>query len=221
MLRIPHSTEKWCMSTTTINKETMKTRPNRLNVLYQKIQRLKLNDICVCVYIQVWMPLKYLYLHVSAWRYRTCVPLEARAPLGAAYNFVGMRVAGFEERVRARLVPVQVEALDLRLVQLEVKVCVQPGEHPAQRVLTNRWRPDLKLWGRSGLQMREGRCSQVSQCNNANVNDNNVNVTHCSSLASGSGLSCGCHSHAALWTSLSDDSPPPSGPTHCTLRHKG
>lgn len=70
------------------------------------------------------MRLKCLYLHVSAWRYRTCVPLEARAPLRAAYNFVGMCVARFEERVRARLVPIQVEALDLRLVQLEVKVCV-------------------------------------------------------------------------------------------------
>lgn len=44
---------------------------------------------------------------------RTCVPLEARAPLGAGYNLVGARVAGFEERIRARLVPVQVEALDL------------------------------------------------------------------------------------------------------------
>ncbi len=84
------------------------------------------------------MHFKCLYLHASAWRYCTCVPLEARAPLRAAYNFVGMRVAGFEERVGTPLVPVQVEALDLRLVQLEVKVCVQPGEHPAQWVLTNR-----------------------------------------------------------------------------------
>lgn len=79
-----------------------------------------------------------MYLHASAWRCRTCVPLEARAPLRAGYDFVGVCVARFEERVGARLVPVQVEALDLRLVKLEVEVCVQPGEHPSQGVLTNR-----------------------------------------------------------------------------------
>lgn len=42
-------------------------------------------------------------------------------------------------------------------------------------------------------------------------------VTHCSSPASGSWLSCGCRSHAALWTSLSDGLQPLSGPTRCTL----
>lgn len=47
------------------------------------------------------------------WRYHTCIPLEACAPLRAGYNFVSMCIAGFEERIRARLVPVQVEALDL------------------------------------------------------------------------------------------------------------
>lgn len=79
-----------------------------------------------------------MHLHVSAWRCRTCVPLEARAPLRAGYNFVGVRVTQLEERVGARLVSIQVEALDLRLVKLEVEVCVQPGEHPSQGVLTNR-----------------------------------------------------------------------------------
>lgn len=44
---------------------------------------------------------------------RTCVSLEARAPLGAGENFVNVNVAGFEEGIGARLVPVQVEALDL------------------------------------------------------------------------------------------------------------
>ena len=87
---------------------------------------------------------------MSAWSCRTCEPLEARAPLRAGYNFVGMCIAGFEEGVRARLIPVQVEALNLRLVQLDVKVCVQSGEHPAQRVLTNRGSPDLELCGGKG-----------------------------------------------------------------------
>lgn len=130
------------------------------NVLHHKIQRLKLNHICVCKHIQVWMHFRCLYLHVCAWRYRTCVPLEACAPLRAAYNIVGVCIAGFEERVRARLVPVKVEALDLRLVQLDIEICVQSGEHPAQRVLTNRWCPDLKLCREKGYKLREGRCSQ-------------------------------------------------------------
>lgn len=43
-------------------------------------------------------------------------------------------------------------------------------------------------------------------------------VTHCSFLVFGSWLSCGCRSRAALWTSLSGDSPPPSNPTRCRLR---
>lgn len=92
---------------------------------------------------------------------RTCVPLEARAPLGAGYNLVGARVAGLEERIGARLVPVQVEALDLWLVQLDVKVRVQPGEHPAQGVLTDRWRPDLELCWRKVKEMRDGGYSQA------------------------------------------------------------
>lgn len=99
---------------------------------------------------------KCLYLHVSAWRRRTCVPLEACAPLGAREYFVSVYVAGFEVRIRTRLVPVQVEALDLWLVQLEIEVCVQPGEHPAQRVLANRWRPDLKLCWENGY-----KCEKV------------------------------------------------------------
>lgn len=73
------------------------------------------------------------HIHVNI----TCVPLEARAPLRAGYEFVSVCVAGFEESIRARLIPVQVEAPDLRLVKLEVKVRIQAGEHPAQRVLTD------------------------------------------------------------------------------------
>lgn len=98
---------------------------------------------------------------LSSCRRRTCVPLEARAPLRAGYDFVGVRVAGFEESIRAWLVPVQVEALDLRLVQLQVKVCVQPGEHPAQGILTNRGGPDVELYRRR-LKRRECRCSETS-----------------------------------------------------------
>lgn len=63
--------------------------------------------LCVNAFLRV------LYLHVPAFRFRTCVPLEARAPLGAGYDFVCMFIAGFEERIGARLVPVQVKALDL------------------------------------------------------------------------------------------------------------
>lgn len=54
-----------------------------------------------------------LYLQVCAWRHRTCVPLEARAPLSAGEHFVGVNVTGFEEGIGARLIPVRVEALDL------------------------------------------------------------------------------------------------------------
>lgn len=74
----------------------------------------------------------------KACRHRTCVSLEARAPLGAGEHFVDVNVAGFEEGVGARLVPVQVEALDLRLVELQVEVGVQAREHPTEGVLANR-----------------------------------------------------------------------------------
>lgn len=84
------------------------------------------------------MHFKCLHLCVSVYKYRTCVSLETCAPLRAGYNFVSMCIAGFEERIRAWLVPVNVEALDLCLVKLEVKVCVQTGEHPSQRILTYR-----------------------------------------------------------------------------------
>lgn len=75
----------------------------------------------------------------------TCVPLEACAPFGSSYNFISMYVTRFEERVRAWLIPVQVEALDLWLVQLEVKIRIQPREHPTQRLLAKRGNPYLKL----------------------------------------------------------------------------
>lgn len=116
---------------------------------------------------------------------RTCVPLEARAPLGAAYHFVGVRVARLEEGVGARLVHVQVQALDLRLVQLEVKVCVQTGEHPAQGVLANRRRPDLKLCRRGGREIKNERGSMQPGISVLFLLCSS-HVTHCSSPASGS-----------------------------------
>lgn len=66
-----------------------------------------------------------LYLPVNTLTCHTCVSLEACAPLSAGEYFVSMYVTGFEEDIRARLVPIQVEALDLRLVQLEIKIGVQ------------------------------------------------------------------------------------------------
>ena len=153
------------------------------------------------------------YLHVSVCTFRTCVPLEARAPLGAGYDFVRMCIAGSEEGIGARLVPVQVQALDLWLVELEVEVCVQAREHPAQRVLANRWRPDLKL-----CRKKRGHMYVVlAVLMRGGIHSASVVGTHCSSPASGSWLSCGFHYRAELWTSPSDDSPPPLGPTHCTL----
>lgn len=82
---------------------------------------------------------------MNAWWNHTCVPLEACAPLCAGYYSISMYIAGLEECVGTRLISVHVKALDLWLVQLEVKVCVQPGKHPTQRVLTKRWCPNLKL----------------------------------------------------------------------------
>lgn len=75
----------------------------------------------------------------------TCVSLEARAPLGAADEAVPAHVAGREEGPGAGLVPVQVQAPGLRLVQLQVEVGVQPGEHPAHGVLADGRRPHLEF----------------------------------------------------------------------------
>lgn len=77
---------------------------NYIRKLSRPICCMKSDESCI---------FKCLYLHVSAWRRRTCVPLEACAPLGAGEYFVSVYVAGFEERIGTRLVPVQVEALDL------------------------------------------------------------------------------------------------------------
>ena len=71
--------------------------------------------------------------------------LEAGAPLRAAEELVAAYVAGPKERLRARLVAVQVQAPGLRLVQLEVKVGVQPGEDPAQGVLADGHSPHAKF----------------------------------------------------------------------------
>lgn len=78
----------------------------------------------------------------------TCVPVEARTPFGTAYHFIGMYVTRFEECVRARLIPVQVQALDLWLVQLEVKIGIQLRKHPTQGLIADRGNPCLQLcWG--------------------------------------------------------------------------
>lgn len=88
----------------------------------------------------------------------TCVPLEARAPFGTGYHFVGVHVARVEECVRARLVPVKVEALDLRLVQLEVEIGIQPRKHPTQWLLAERGNPNLELcWGVGGGRVKTGQ----------------------------------------------------------------
>lgn len=63
------------------------------------------------------------------------LPPEAEAPLGRRHPAVPVGVAGVEEGPDANLVLVQVDGGQLGLVQVEVAVGVQLGEHPAYGVL--------------------------------------------------------------------------------------
>lgn len=63
------------------------------------------------------------------------LPPEAEAPLGCGHPAVPVGVAGVEEGPDANLVLVQVDGGQLSLVQVEVAVGVQLGEHPAYGVL--------------------------------------------------------------------------------------
>lgn len=66
------------------------------------------------------------------------LPPEAEAPLGRGHPAVPVGVAGVEEGPDANLVLVQVDGGQLGLVQVEVAVGVQLGEHPAYGVLAAR-----------------------------------------------------------------------------------
>lgn len=64
------------------------------------------------------------------------LPPEAEAPLSGGDLAVPVGVAGVEEGADADLVLVQVNGGQLSLVQVQVAIGVQLGEHPAYGVLT-------------------------------------------------------------------------------------
>lgn len=66
------------------------------------------------------------------------LPPEAETPLGSGDLAVLVGVAGVEEGPDADLVLVQVDGRQFSLVQVQVAVGVQLGEHPAYGVLTAR-----------------------------------------------------------------------------------
>ena len=63
-------------------------------------------------------------------------PPETETPLSGGHLSVLVGVAGVEEGPDAHLILVQVDGSKLSLVQVQVIVGVQLGEHPAYRVLT-------------------------------------------------------------------------------------
>ncbi len=75
--------------------------------------------------ITVWIGLKF-----------TLISLKARTPLQAGNEPVSVWVTWPEEGFSAHITILWAQAGQLWLVELKVKVCVQSGEHPAQRVLT-------------------------------------------------------------------------------------
>ena len=71
---------------------------------------------------------------------------EAQAPLGHGDFAITVGVTGVEEGSDADLILVQVNGSQLSLVQVEVIISVQLGEHPANGVLAGGHQASVYLW---------------------------------------------------------------------------
>lgn len=74
-------------------------------------------------------------------------PPEAEAPFSSGHLAILIGIAGVEEGSNADLVLVQIDGGKLWLVQVQVSVRVQLGEHPANGVLAAGHQALIQDWG--------------------------------------------------------------------------